>query len=345
MLMGRRPGTAPAKAGLVGVVLALAALILAASCGESTSPPPGDGAAATLATLRMVDDYPLYVMRYCGDYNPEQSLRGEASPRVGDDEKFLCTTFAALNAGGDYLLGRNFDWNNRVALLLCTDPREGYASVSMVDVSYLGFVPGDGSDTNRRKLLRAPHWPFDGMNEKGLAVGMMAVPHAEGGADPRKPTIGSLTAIRLMLDRAATVEEAVGVLAQYNVDFGYGPPVHYLVSDAGRRSAVIEFVDDAMTVIPADTLWQVSTNFVLHGYEWTGSPSECRRYNEAFRRLSAANGLLPPAAAMDLLRDCSQTNTIWSVVYGGGTGEIAVVVGREYGNVHRFTLEQLQGLR
>ena len=40
------------------------------------------------------------------------------------------------------LLGRNFDWYEHPALILFTDPPDGYASVSMVDISYLG-VKGD----------------------------------------------------------------------------------------------------------------------------------------------------------------------------------------------------------
>ena len=41
----------------------------------------------------------------------------------------------------DRLFGRNFDWRYSPALLLFTDrpAAGGYASVSMVDIAYLGF--------------------------------------------------------------------------------------------------------------------------------------------------------------------------------------------------------------
>ena len=48
---------------------------------------------------------------------------------------------------------------------------------------------------------RAPAWPFDGMNEAGVAVGMAAVPQADERHDPGKPTIDSLEVIREILDR------------------------------------------------------------------------------------------------------------------------------------------------
>jgi len=47
--------------------------------------------------------------------------------------------------------------------------------------------------------------------------------------------------------------------------------VHYLVSDATRDCAVIEFVENEMKVIPNDVPWQVATNFVITGYTWGGS--------------------------------------------------------------------------
>jgi hypothetical protein len=298
----------------------------------------------------MVDGYPLYVMRYYGDYDLEKyARRGDRpaapSPLAQAAGRWACTTFTALNDGGDYTLGRNFDWYDHMALLLYTDPLDGWASVSMVDLSYLGFDPDDVSDANLSKLLRAPYWPFDGMNEHGLAVGMMAVPHAEGGIDDSKATIGSLTAIRLMLDHAKDVDEAVSLLDRYNIDFYGGPPVHYLVSDAGRESAVIEFLDNKMVVIRCDSLWQVATNFIIAGYAFDDSPSECWRYNTAYNTLAAKNGIIGSEEAMALLGGCSQPITMWSVVYAGDSGGITVVAGRQYASPHRFTMEYLKTLQ
>lgn len=322
--------------------------VLPLSCGETIEGPVStDDATRTLASLRKVDDYPLYVMRYYGDYGFDAYLGGAAARTYSAVEESAldwgCTTFAALGDGGRYLLGRNFDWQHHMALLVYTDPPDGHASVSLVDLSYLGFDPDDPSDANQRRLLPAPLWPFDGMNEKGVAVGMMAVPRADGGNDPRKRTIGTLAVIRLVLDYAGDVEEAVTLLSGYNVDFTGGPPVHYLVSDPGR-SVVIEFVDAEMRVIRNDRDWQVATNFTMTGYVWNGDPSSCWRYNTAYRALEARGGVMNGEEAMDLLESVSQSNTMWSVVYGSG-GAIAVSVGRDYAAVHEFSMDSLAGSR
>jgi len=67
----------------------------------------------------------------------------------------------------------------------------GYASVSMVDITYLGFKESqlknltDLPIEDRLALLDAPSMPFDGMNEHGLVIGMAAVPADQIEPDPR----------------------------------------------------------------------------------------------------------------------------------------------------------------
>ena len=60
--------------------------------------------------------------------------------------------------------------------------------------------------------LAAPFLPFDGMNEKGLAIALLAVPEAEAPYNPDKIMLNTTTAIRLVLDKAANVEEAIELL-------------------------------------------------------------------------------------------------------------------------------------
>jgi hypothetical protein len=256
----------------------------------------------------------------------------------GVDDAWACTCFSFMDAEGDVLLGRNFDWYDHPALLLFTDPPGGYASVSMVDISYLGFGREAPSWNARSRLLPAPHLPFDGMNERGLAVGMMAVPYADAGRDPQKVTLDSLQAIRLLLDYAQDVEEAISLLQDYNIAWDGGPPLHYLIADASSGSAIVEFVDGQMRVLRSQEPWQVSTNFVISESMPEGARSECWRYNSAYEALQEANGSLSPSGAMALLQSVSQPNTIWSLVYSLSTGDVQVAMDRGYDQVHKFRL-------
>lgn len=297
-----------------------------------------DEEVATLSSLEQVDDYPLYTMRYYGAYEQRTSSAETASLPA-----WTCSLFAALGDADAMLHGRNFDWEYSPAVLLFTDPPDGYASVSMVDIAYFGFGEANAGTltdlplSERRALLDAPLWPFDGMNERGLAVGMAAVPPGDMRPDPGKETIGSLGVIREMLDHASNVDEALAILQSYNVDFEGGPPIHYLIADSSGRSLLVEFYEGEMVIIPNETPWHLATNF-LRASVGESAEGECWRYDKISQRLTEAEGQLAAQDAMDLLADVSQEGTQWSVVYGMSTGDVNVVMGRQYDNVHSFSL-------
>jgi len=311
------------------------------------SPPLGvnsaEAEAATLNSLEQVDDYPLYTMHYYGAYNQRASSAEGVEWLASGDLPWACSLFAALGDADNMLYGRNFDWEYSPALLLFTDPPDGYASVSMVDIAYLGFG-GDKAGTlldlplaERRALLDAPFLPFDGLNEHGLAIGMAAVPPGQMQPDPGKETIGSLGVIRQMLDRAANVDEAVAILQSYNINFSGGPPVHYLMADASGRAMLIEFYQGEMVVIPNETPWHVATNF-LRALVGESAAGECWRYDQLSRRLAEIEGRMTTQDAIDLLAKVAQESTQWSIVYGISSGDINVTMGREYDSVRTFHL-------
>jgi Tol biopolymer transport system component len=303
---------------------------------------------ATLASLQQVDDHPLYVMHYQAGYDLGVSAvegvgRTVDADRVGQVPSWACSLFAALGDGGNRVYGRNFDWRFSPALLLYTDPPDGYASVSMVDIEYLGYGRKGAAKLmemsleERLGLLGAPHIPFDGMNDQGLCVGMAAVPSGGMGADPDKETIDSLGVIRDMLDYASNVDEAVALLQSYNVDMGAGPPLHYLIADRSGRSILVEYYQGETVLIPNEEPWQQATNFLLASV--AGSvEGQCWRYDAIGRALSAAEGAISSQEALDLLASVAVDGTQWSVVYGLSTGEIDVVMDRQYENPHRFQL-------
>jgi len=303
----------------------------------------------TLLSFRKVDRFPLYTMRYYGDYGLEDYLRREVpgnsrSPLYGDGEtveELACTCFAALGDGESMVFGRNFDWDTRAALLLFTDPSHGYASVSMIDITYFGFGKVEPPWIDRVKLLDVPYWPFDGLNERGLVVGMMAVPHAQPSEDPEKLTVGSLEAIRLMLDYAEDVDQAISLLREYNISFEAGPPVHYLIADSGGDSAVVEFTDGRMSVLRSDEPWHVSTNFLISGVTPESAKSSCWRYRRAYEALERAGGRVSQDGAMAILESVSQRNTKWSIVYSAPAGDVRVALGGVYDEVRAFRLDQM----
>jgi hypothetical protein len=319
------------------------------SCKDESSPAAealSPESVRTLQSLQTVNDYPLYVMTYFGDYGFRTLLTadgGDPAPseeklRPVEEEEWLCTCFAAYGDSIAPVFGRNFDWRHRACLLIFTDPPDGYASVSMVDIYYCGYTSDLDltSLEQRRGLLNAPFTPFDGMNEKGVAIGIMAVPYVQAPYDPGKRSLSDLGIVRLVLDYAEDTDHAIWLIRNYNVRMDE-VPLHFLIADRSGTSAVIEFVNYEIKVMYNHLPYQVSTNFVLHDY-FPSLLGRCWRYDLAYDVLQDKAGKILMSDARDILRNVSQSNTMWSSVYGLKSGEIQIVTGRQYDSVYRTNL-------
>jgi hypothetical protein len=302
--------------------------------------------ALTLASVQQIDDYPLYTMRYYGDYSQNiamiEALSAQtfAPPAADARPAWGCSLFTAFADPENALYGRNFDWQFSPAVLLYADPPDGYASVSMVDIAYLGFASPTAARsitdlplTGRAGLIYAPLWPFDGMNEYGLVIGMAAVPDTTLPYDPARATTGSLGIMRDVLDHARTVDEAVAIFQQYNIDMESGPTLHYLIADVTGRSVLIEFADGEMITQPNAQSWDMATNFV-RATASLAPESMCWRYRTISAQMSESAGHLTPEDALGLLGRVAQPSTQWSIVYGMATGEIRVAMHGDYDHAH-----------
>ncbi len=325
----------------------LASLCPAAIASQSDELPADH--VRTLSSLRRIDDHPLYVMEFYGSYDWTSGGSEMTNVTQRDVPPWACSLFAAMGNGEDPLFGRNFDWPHHPALILFTDAPDCYASVSIVDLwafvdPRIAGVLETLSIEDRQPLLHAPSWPFDGMNECGVAIAMAAVSSSTTPFDSSRPTYGPLKIIREILDHAATVEEAIAIFGSANVLMTGGVSLHYLVADAHGQAALIEFWERELHVLRNVDPWLCATNYRLCLFPEEERPGVCWRYDIASRVLSDVNGILSPGGAMALLEDIQQEtsdhqgDTQWSVVYGLRSGEIRVAMGRRYDQVYAFQL-------
>ncbi len=328
-------------------IFCLLAIGLLSACSLSQVTPSAtlpagftENQAKTLASLKQVDDHPLYTMQYYGEYDSPQTSLLPAPRKAGSSPGWACSLFTVLLDQDHLLYGRNFDWEFSPALLLFTDPPDGYASVAMVDFAYLGFSGQTVPDLTKlplqelKGLLNAPQLPFDGMNEHGLAIGMAAVDPGNMQPDPSKKTIGSLGIMREILDHARDVTEALDIIKKYNINFVGGPPVHYLIADANKQAVLVEFYQGEMRVFENEGPWHSATNFLRASVQ--DPKGNCWRYDKINARLSEKQGMLNSSAAMQLLSEVAQDSTQWSVVYQMGRGEVSVAMDKDYANVKTF---------
>lgn len=321
------------------------------------------GELATLLTLeRVQEDTDLFTMEYKGDYGLDKFLETGASsdaelvafimqqvlkgvPLEFDLPDLGCSTFAAELADGTNVFGRNFDMYDSPALLLTTRPEDGYASISMVNLAYIGYSAENlpTSLASGFLTLAAPYAPLDGVNEKGLSVGVLLIDTESTHQQTDKVDITTTSAIRMLLDRAATVEEAVAMLEQYDMHASANSCYHFHIADANGGSVVVEYVDNVMSVIDSDA----ATNFLLTPGEYDFGGGQDRF--EILESTLAQNGgvLEGSQAAMELLAAVAQpakegrnSTTQWSCVYDQDNASLELVMDMDYDTVYSFSLSE-----
>jgi penicillin V acylase-like amidase (Ntn superfamily) len=315
---------------------------------------------STLSTLKQVNSYPFYTMTYDGDYGFDDFLKqGAHSDR--DIEKFVtsrllkgipiqfnvtgagCSAFAAKNGQGEALYGRNFDFKYTPSLLVKTKPENGYASVSMVNLSFAGYTKENlpkPQQTSSFLTLAAPYLPFDGMNEKGVAMALLAVPAVQTPQDKDKVTLNTTAMIRLVLDKAANVDEAVALMEKYNIYFSGDVKCHYLIEDASGKSVVVEYWNNKLQTVKTNESYQVSTNFIQYGGINLGEGyTEFKRYDIIHNSLSKTNGVLNEKEAMAVLKSAGQESTQWSAVYNLKELKGEVCIAGDYSHPYSFSLK------
>ncbi len=320
----------------------------------------------SLASLQKLDDYPMYRMTYCGDYGFDEFLKTGAD-NDDDIEAFVtnrllkglpvdlgvtgggCTAFMAGTSDGDVIFGRNFDFEYAPSLQVFTSPDEGYASVSTVDLSYAGYssnnLPAEGISVNGFLTLIAPYLPFDGMNEKGVSIAILSVPEAQQPQDDDKVTLNTTTTVRLVLDKAGSVDEAVNLLRQYNLYFSADEKCHFLIADSTGASVIVEYLGGELLTVEPDTDYQIASGFVMYNALTSLRPNMFDgRYDAVKACIEKNGGTLSEDDAVTLLaqigmRSGNSDKLQWSVVYNLTNLDGCIFAHRNTENVMDFKLE------
>ncbi len=312
----------------------------------------------SLFSVKLIDDYGAYQMTYYGDYGFDEFLETGAK-NDGDIEAYVtkrllkglpidldvtgggCTAFVVKNEKNEILYGRNFDFLYAPSMQLYTKPENGYTSVSTVNLSFAGYSEENLPDGLFSKFLTlaSPYLPFDGMNEKGVAIALLAVPKADPPYDSKKVTLNTTTAIRLVLDKASSVDEAIDLLRQYNIYFSGDIECHYLIADSSGRSVIVEYYDHDLQVVEVETDYQIASNFIAYnGLNIGEGFTEFDRYEAVENTIQNNSGCLNKEEAISLLaqvgvKDGATDKLQWSVLYNLSTGETDLFIHRNTGNI------------
>ncbi|WP_300295889.1 C45 family peptidase [Ferrovibrio sp.] len=140
---------------------------------------------------------------------------------------------SAVMSGGLY--GRNYDFSPRRydRALVAAQSTGSFASIGFAD-RYTGRV--------------------DGMNERGLCIGLHFVNEAIW-----RPGLVSILIVRILLDQCASTEAAIGLLQR----LPHGLGANYSLLDADGAAAVVEAMPDRLAVRRGD--WLTCTNHFQAG--------------------------------------------------------------------------------
>ncbi len=275
------------------------------------------------------------------------------------DPDIGCSSFTAKSESGDVLFGRNYDFSKTNTCIVFTEKNKGrHASISTVDLQFLGMDVDKNVDSLMSKItcLAASYAPLDGINDVGVSCGIYMT--YQGGdktvatnQNTDKPDFTSTTLLRLILDYADNIEEAVEIASAYDLHDSANTSYHYMVADASGRSVILEWVgktdatdndgskrelkvtyndaDSHIGEVEAAADHQVITNFIIQPGYYDGSSADDKkgydRYERIYQELNKTNGVVKDEkAAMDILgivgrrtwkNDDGNGCTVHSVVY------------------------------
>jgi hypothetical protein len=260
-------------------------------------------------------------------------------------KRFGCSLFSAHGNPDSLLYGRSFDNPECDVLMGFYYPQDGYASISFCRMSDLllplGIDPDTLSDELVRRVLAAPYFAADGMNECGLAAALAFIPGHNFTPHPSRPSVFVTRWLREILDHAATVRDAINISGDYNV-FDMAPDFvchHLLVTDSTGLSAVLEYRDGGLQVHLACQPWLVATNTAICGNSISFLRRVCNRYRCAHDTLAAHQGRVNHQESMAILRQVANSWTQWSAVFDLRRRLTYLVVDRDFDKVLVFPLE------
>ncbi|MBQ9082114.1 MAG: linear amide C-N hydrolase [Clostridia bacterium] len=246
-----------------------------------------------------------------------------------------CASFTAKTPDGDVLFGRNYDFAKTNTCIIFTEASEGrHATISTADLQFVGVDTETGITSLMDKVLSlaAVYAPLDGINDAGVSCGIYMTYQGDKtvatNQNTDKPDFTSTTLLRLILDYADNVEEAVQIASTYDLHDSANTSYHYMVADASGKSAILEWVagtdatdndgsarklvvhyndnDSYVGEAEGNSASQWVTNFVVNpGYYDGCDPSAKKgydRYLKLQQELTDRNGVVADEdAAMEIL--------------------------------------------
>lgn len=269
--------------------------------------------------------------------------------------EFGCTAFTIADKDGDVHMGRNYDFSlDTSSMLVYCTPNNGYKSMAFAALDNVSANVPDESIKTKMASLTAPFVCLDGMNEKGMSIAVLTLDSEPVHQNTGKPVISTSLAIRLVLDRASTTEEAVELLKSYDMISTCGRDYHFYINDASGDCRVIEYDVDGEPRELIDTKSEAVTNFFIRHKDEVLPNQKNGIYGHGRERYDAVMDVLNEekgnytdetvwngmkAAAQDPNPNDITSNTQWSISYNNTELTADIVLRRNWDDVTHCELK------
>ena len=269
--------------------------------------------------------------------------------------EYGCSAFTMPTKDGSVLMGRNYDFKlDTSAMLIRCHPKDGYSSISFAALDNIG-VNDATSFKAKIACLTAPFAILDGVNEKGVSMAVLTLNSPPTFQDTGKDNIVSSLAIRLVLDRAATTDEAVELLRQYDMIAIAGRDYHYYITDASGHGVIVEYDCDSPTRDMVVSETPAVTNFFFCHKDRAYTDADDGTFSKGMNRYDIIMSVLEENAgeysrdtAWEALVGTSQepnpedvtSNTQWSIVFDDTNLTAEIVIRRNWADRFMFYLTE-----
>lgn len=330
------------------------------------------GEARTLLSVKEVKDTGIYEVNYSADYKLDKLLAEGGAATEEELVQYIlktmlkglpievpyeipnlaCSMFYAETPEKGYVIGRNLDNQTTDLAVIKTAPKDGYKSVSVVNLSFLGYNEDYTPDKllDRINTLATAYFPLDGVNEKGLAVGVLQLQAPVTAQESDKPDVGTTLAIRAMLDKCATVDEALEFLESVDMYAAARGCYHFQIGDATGKSVIVSYVNNEMVVTEKEGDFIAATNFYVHDVPFEYEKQGLDRYEILEKTLTKKKSVLTLDESMELLKAARITgtdpdekgrvySTQWSSVYDLTNPSLRLCADMNYEDVYIYEVK------
>ncbi len=329
----------------------------------------------TIGTIKKLTDYndhyDLYTMDVKYDYSLDdiinsgyQDTQGFTDAVIAESlpllpvsikvPSFGCSAYRTEDVAGNILMGRNYDFRlDTSCLMVRCEPKDGYRSVAF---AALDNINANELETPDKKMacLTAPFVCLDGINEKGVSIATLTLSSEPTVRNTGKAKLATPLLVRLVLDKAASTDEALELIKQYDILSVNGRDYHFIINDASGNSVAVEWDCESETREPVVTPTRAITNFFVMHIDKVQPKTDNGMYGKGKERYQAILNVLDDnkekitrEVAWNAIRSAVQepnpedvtSNTQWSVLYDNTNCTAEIVIRRHWGDVHNFAMK------